>query len=145
MQASHPACITTILLHRSQWRLARSRCMSRTRGPGFVSDGTSTCCATTGLPAWIVLYLFGFFAGGVQFVFARRRSVTLPRLSKDTSYEPYPLLRMSESLLSHRNHAGLSWPGQQPDEYCATSRAPSSNATPVREFGVVGENGSIAS
>jgi gamma-glutamylcysteine synthetase len=83
---------------------------------------------------WIVLYLFGV-SPVVCNSFLRGRNVTLPRLSKDTSYEPYATsLRMSDLGYRIRNQAGLSVSVNSLDEYVRDlSRADQHAARAVRE------------
>jgi len=57
---------------------------------------------------WIVLYLFGV-SPVVGESFVRGRETSLPRLTRDTLYEPYATsLRMSDIGYRNRNQAGLS-------------------------------------
>ena len=90
---------------------------SRERGQPFVSDRYFHLLRNYRRHGWIVLYLFGV-SPVVCNSFLRGRSVTLPRLSKDTSYEPYATsLRMSDLGYRNRNQAGLSVSVNSLDEY----------------------------
>jgi glutamate--cysteine ligase len=81
---------------------------SRERGQPFISDRYFHLLRNYRRHGWIVLYLFGV-SPVVCNSFLRGRDVTLPRLSKDTSYEPYATsLRMSDLGYRNRNQAGLS-------------------------------------
>src|SRR6185436_14583835 len=81
---------------------------SRERGQDFISDRYFHLLRNYRRHGWIVLYLFGV-SPVVCNSFLRGRSVTLPRLSEDTSYEPYATsLRMSDLGYRNRNQAGLS-------------------------------------
>jgi glutamate--cysteine ligase len=70
--------------------------------------------------------------------FLRGRSVTLPRLSQDTSYEPYATsLRMSDLGYRNRNQAGLSVSVNSLDEYVRDlSRAIATRHEPYEKLGV---------
>src|SRR5688572_16391544 len=90
---------------------------SRERGQPFISDRYFHLLRNYRRHGWIVLYLFGV-SPVVCNSFLRGRDVTLPRLSKDTSYEPYATsLRMSDLGYRNRNQAGLSVSVNSLDEY----------------------------
>ncbi|MDQ2642034.1 MAG: glutamate--cysteine ligase, partial [Pseudomonadota bacterium] len=90
---------------------------SRDSGQDFVSDNYFHLLRNYRRHGWIVLYLFGV-SPVVCNSFLRGRSVTLPRLSKDTSYEPYATsLRMSDIGYRNRNQAGVSVSVNSLDEY----------------------------
>ncbi len=84
-----------------------------------------------------MLYLFGV-SPVVCNSFLRGRNVTLPRLSKDTSYEPYATsLRMSDLGYRNRNQAGLSVSVNSLDEYVRDlTRAISTPHPPYEKLGV---------
>jgi glutamate--cysteine ligase len=90
---------------------------SRTRGQDFISERYFHLLRNYRRHGWIVLYLFGV-SPVVCNTFLKGRNVTLPRLSKDTSYEPYATsLRMSDLGYRNRNQAGLSVSVNSLDEY----------------------------
>ena len=90
---------------------------SRERGQAFVSERYFHLLRNYRRHGWIVLYLFGV-SPVVGNSFLRGRNVTLPRLSKDTSYEPYATsLRMSDLGYRNRNQAGLSVSVNSLEEY----------------------------
>src|SRR5690349_5280398 len=81
---------------------------SRERGQAFISDRYFHLLRNYRRHGWIVLYLFGV-SPVVCDTFLRGRDVTLRRLTRDTSYEPYATsLRMSDLGYRNRNQAGLS-------------------------------------
>ena len=110
---------------------------SRVRGQPFISERYFHLLRNYRRYGWIVLYLFGV-SPVVCNSFLRGRSVTLPRLSKDTSYEPYATsLRMSDLGYSNRNQAGLSVSVNGLDEYVRDlSRAISTPHPPYEKIGV---------
>src|SRR5688572_10497733 len=90
---------------------------SRVRGQDFISERYFHLLRNYRRHGWIVLYLFGV-SPVVCNTFLRGRNVTLPRLSRDTSYEPYATsLRMSDLGYRNRNQAGLSVSVNSLDEY----------------------------
>lgn len=90
---------------------------SRQRGQPFISERYFHLLRNYRRHGWIVLYLFGV-SPVVCNSFLRGRSVTLPRLSKGTSYEPYATsLRMSDLGYRNRNQAGLSVSVNSLEEY----------------------------
>ena len=110
---------------------------SRERGQDFVSDRYFHLLRNYRRHGWLVLYLFGV-SPVVCNSFLRGRSVTLPRLSKDTSYEPYATsLRMSDLGYRNRNQAGLSVSVNSLDEYVRDlSRAITTPHEPYEKLGV---------
>src|SRR5688500_3892764 len=110
---------------------------SRTRGQGFISDRYFQLLRNYRRHGWIVLYLFGV-SPVVCNSFLRGRNVTLPRLSSDTSYEPYATsLRMSDLGYRNRNQAGLSVSVNSLDEYVRDlSRAISTPHPPYEKLGI---------
>jgi glutamate--cysteine ligase len=110
---------------------------SRTRGQDFVSERYFHLLRNYRRHGWIVLYLFGV-SPVVCNTFLKGRNVTLPRLSKDTSYEPYATsLRMSDLGYRNRNQAGLSVSVNSLDEYVRDlSRAIATRHEPYEELGV---------
>ena len=110
---------------------------SRERGQGFISERYFHLLRNYRRHGWIVLYLFGV-SPVVCNSFLRGRNVTLPRLSKDTSYEPYATsLRMSDLGYRNRNQAGLSVSVNSLDEYVRDlSRAISTPHAPYEKIGV---------
>jgi len=110
---------------------------SRMRGQGFISERYFHLLRNYRRHGWIVLYLFGV-SPVVCNSFLRGRNVTLPRLSKDTSYEPYATsLRMSDLGYRNRNQAGLSVSVNSLDEYVRDlSRAISTPHAPYEKIGV---------
>jgi glutamate--cysteine ligase len=110
---------------------------SRERGQAFISDRYFHLLRNYRRHGWIVLYLFGV-SPVVCNSFLRGRNVTLPRLSKDTSYEPYATsLRMSDLGYRNRNQAGLSVSVNSLDEYVRDlSRAIATRHEPYEKLGV---------
>jgi glutamate--cysteine ligase len=110
---------------------------SRERGQGFISERYFHLLRNYRRHGWIVLYLFGV-SPVVCNSFLRGRNVTLPRLSKDTSYEPYATsLRMSDLGYRNRNQAGLAVSVNSLDEYVRDlSRAISTPHAPYEKLGV---------
>jgi glutamate--cysteine ligase len=110
---------------------------SRDRGQAFVSDRYFHLLRNYRRHGWLVLYLFGV-SPVVCNSFLRGRSVTLPRLSKDTSYEPYATsLRMSDLGYRNRNQAGLSVSVNSLEEYVRDlSRAITTPHEPYEKLGV---------
>ncbi len=110
---------------------------SRERGQPFISDRYFHLLRNYRRHGWIVLYLFGV-SPVVCNSFLRGRNVTLPRLSKDTSYEPYATsLRMSDLGYRNRNQSGLSVSVNSLDEYVRDlSRAITTPHPPYEKLGV---------
>ena len=110
---------------------------SRERGQGFISDRYFHLLRNYRRHGWLVLYLFGV-SPVVCNSFLRGRSVTLPRLSAGTSYEPYATsLRMSDIGYRNRNQAGLSVSVNSLDEYVRDlSRAITTPHPPYEKLGV---------
>jgi glutamate--cysteine ligase len=110
---------------------------SRVRGQAFISDNYFHLLRNYRRHGWIVLYLFGV-SPVVCNSFLKGRNVTLPRLSADTSYEPYATsLRMSDLGYRNRNQAGLSVSVNSLDEYVRDlSRAISTPHEPYEKLGV---------
>ena len=110
---------------------------SRVRGQDFISERYFHLLRNYRRHGWIVLYLFGV-SPVVCNSFLRGRSVTLPRLSQDTSYEPYATsLRMSDLGYRNRNQAGLSVSVNSLDEYVRDlSRAITTRHEPYEKLGV---------
>ena len=110
---------------------------SRDSGQPFVSERYFHLLRNYRRHGWIVLYLFGV-SPVVCNSFLRGRNVTLPRLSKDTSYEPYATsLRMSDLGYRNRNQAGLSVSVNSLDEYVRDlTRAISTPHEPYEKLGV---------
>jgi glutamate--cysteine ligase len=110
---------------------------SRERDQTFISERYFHLLRNYRRHGWLVLYLFGV-SPVVCNSFLRGRSVTLPRLSKDTSYEPYATsLRMSDLGYRNRNQAGLSVSVNSLDEYIRDlSRAISTPHPPYEKLGV---------
>ncbi len=110
---------------------------SRERGQPFISDRYFHLLRNYRRHGWIVLYLFGV-SPVVCNTFLKGRNVTLPRLSKDTSYEPYATsLRMSDLGYRNRNQAGLSVSVNSLDEYVRDlSRAIATRHEPYEKLGV---------
>ncbi len=110
---------------------------SRERGQSFVSDRYFHLLRNYRRHGWLVLYLFGV-SPVVCNSFLRGRNVTLPRLSKDTSYEPYATsLRMSDLGYRNRNQSGLSVSVNSLDEYVRDlSRAITTPHAPYEKLGV---------
>src|SRR3954468_2352153 len=110
---------------------------SRVRGQPFVSDRYFHLLRNYRRHGWLVLYLFGV-SPVVCNSFLRGRNVTLPRLSKDTSYEPYATsLRMSDLGYRNRNQAGLSVSVNSLDEYVRDlTRAITTPHAPYEKLGV---------
>src|SRR3954465_7474401 len=110
---------------------------SRERGQPFISDRYFHLLRNYRRHGWLVLYLFGV-SPVVCNSFLRGRNVTLPRLSKDTSYEPYATsLRMSDLGYRNRNQAGLSVSVNSLDEYVGDlARAIATRPEPYEKLGV---------
>jgi glutamate--cysteine ligase len=110
---------------------------SRVKGQEFISERYFHLLRNYRRHGWIVLYLFGV-SPVVCNSFLRGRNVTLPRLSKDTSYEPYATsLRMSDLGYRNRNQAGLSVSVNSLDEYVRDlTRAISTPHPPYENLGV---------
>ncbi|HUQ10870.1 MAG TPA: glutamate--cysteine ligase [Steroidobacteraceae bacterium] len=110
---------------------------SRETGQGFISDRYFHLLRNYRRHGWLVLYLFGV-SPVVCDSFLRGRNVTLPRLSKDTSYEPHATsLRMSDLGYRNRNQAGLSVSVNSLEEYVRDlSRAISTVHPPYEQLGV---------
>ena len=110
---------------------------SRVRGQQFISERYFHLLRNYRRHGWIVLYLFGV-SPVVCNSFLRGRNVTLPRLSADTSYEPYATsLRMSDLGYRNRNQAGLSVSVNSLDEYVRDlSRAITTRHEPYEKLGV---------
>jgi glutamate--cysteine ligase len=110
---------------------------SRERGQPFVSERYFHLLRNYRRHGWIVLYLFGV-SPVVCNSFLKGRSVTLPRLSKDTSYEPYATsLRMSDLGYRNRNQAGLSVSVNSLEEYVRDlARAITTPHEPYEKLGV---------
>jgi glutamate--cysteine ligase len=110
---------------------------SRERGQPFISERYFHLLRNYRRHGWLVLYLFGV-SPVVCNSFLRGRSVTLPRLSRDTSYEPYATsLRMSDLGYRNRNQAGLSVSVNSLDEYVRDlTRAISTPHEPYQKLGV---------
>jgi len=110
---------------------------SRERGQPFVSERYFHLLRNYRRHGWLVLYLFGV-SPVVCNSFLRGRNVTLPRLSKDTSYEPYATsLRMSDLGYRNRNQAGLSVSVNSLEEYVRDlSLAISTPHQPYEKIGV---------
>jgi glutamate--cysteine ligase len=110
---------------------------SRETGQPFVSDSYFHLLRNYRRHGWLVLYLFGV-SPVVCNSFLRGRNVTLPRLSADTSYEPYATsLRMSDLGYRNRNQAGLSVSVNSLDEYVRDlTRAISTPHPPYEQLGV---------
>jgi glutamate--cysteine ligase len=119
------------------WEAWADIVQSRERGQPFVSERYFHLLRNYRRHGWIVLYLFGV-SPVVCNSFLRGRNVTLPRLSKDTSYEPYATsLRMSDLGYRNRNQAGLSVSVNSLDEYVRDlSRAISTPHAPYEKLGV---------
>jgi len=110
---------------------------SRERGQSFISERYFHLLRNYRRHGWLVLYLFGV-SPVVCNTFLRGRSVTLPRLSQDTSYEPYATsLRMSDLGYRNRNQAGLSVSVNSLEEYVRDlSRAITTRHEPYEKLGV---------
>jgi glutamate--cysteine ligase len=119
------------------WEAWPDLVQSRARGQGFISERYFHLLRNYRRHGWIVLYLFGV-SPVVCNSFLRGRNVTLPRLSKDTSYEPYATsLRMSDLGYRNRNQAGLSVSVNSLDEYVRDlTRAISTPHAPYEKLGV---------
>ncbi|MBC8024698.1 MAG: glutamate--cysteine ligase [Steroidobacteraceae bacterium] len=122
---------------RTMWDPWAELMQSRERGQPFISDRYFHLLRNYRRHGWIVLYLFGV-SPVVCNSFLRGRGVTLPRLSKDTSYEPFATsLRMSDLGYRNRNQAGLSVSVNSLDEYVRDlSRAISTPHEPYEKLGV---------
>jgi glutamate--cysteine ligase len=121
----------------AMWNPWADLLQSRARGQDFVSERYFHLLRNYRRHGWIVLYLFGV-SPVVCNTFLRGRNVTLPRLSKDTSYEPYATsLRMSDLGYRNRNQAGLSVSVNSLDEYVRDlSRAIATRHEPYEQLGV---------
>ena len=121
----------------SMWGPWAELVQSRVRGQEFISERYFHLLRNYRRHGWIVLYLFGV-SPVVCNSFLRGRNVTLPRLSKDTSYEPYATsLRMSDLGYRNRNQAGLSVSVNSLDEYVRDlSRAITTVHEPYEKLGV---------
>jgi len=121
----------------TMWDAWADLVQSRERGQSFISERYFHLLRNYRRHGWIVLYLFGV-SPVVCNSFLRGRNVTLPRLSKDTSYEPYATsLRMSDLGYRNRNQAGLSVSVNSLDEYVRDlSRAISTRHEPYEKLGV---------
>jgi glutamate--cysteine ligase len=110
---------------------------SREDGQAFISDCYFHLLRNYRRHGWLVLYLFGV-SPVVCNSFLRGRNVTLPRLSQDTSYEPYATsLRMSDLGYRNRNQAGLSVSVNSLNEYVRDlARAISTPHAPYEQLGV---------
>jgi glutamate--cysteine ligase len=110
---------------------------SRERGQPFISERYFHLLRNYRRHGWLVLYLFGV-SPVVCNSFLRGRNVTLPRLSRDTSYEPYATtLRMSDLGYRNRNQAGLSVSVNSLEEYVRDlSRAITTPHPPYEKLGV---------
>jgi glutamate--cysteine ligase len=110
---------------------------SRERGQPFISERYFHLLRNYRRHGWLVLYLFGV-SPVVCNSFLRGRNVTLPRLSEDTSYEPYATsLRMSDLGYRNRNQAGLSVSVNSLEEYVRDlSRAITTPHPPYEKLGV---------
>jgi glutamate--cysteine ligase len=110
---------------------------SRERGQPFISERYFHLLRNYRRHGWLVLYLFGV-SPVVCDSFLRGREVTLPRLSRDTSYEPYATsLRMSDLGYRNRNQAGLSVSVNSLEEYVRDlSRAITTPHPPYEKLGV---------
>lgn len=110
---------------------------SRQRGQDFVSDRYFHLLRNYRRYGWLVLYLFGV-SPVVCNSFLRGRNVTLPGLSKDTSYEPYATsLRMSDLGYRNRTQAGLAVSVNSLEEYVRDlSRAITTVHPPYEQLGV---------
>jgi glutamate--cysteine ligase len=110
---------------------------SRERGQPFISERYFHLLRNYRRHGWLVLYLFGV-SPVVCNSFLRGRHVTLPRLSKDTSYEPYATsLRMSDLGYRNRNQSGLSVSVNSLEEYVRDlSRAITTPHPPYEKLGV---------
>jgi len=110
---------------------------SRERGQSFISERYFHLLRNYRRHGWLVLYLFGV-SPVVCNSFLRGRQVTLPLLSKDTSYEPYATsLRMSDLGYRNRNQSGLSVSVNSLDEYVRDlSRAITTPHEPYEKLGV---------
>jgi glutamate--cysteine ligase len=110
---------------------------SRVTGQEFISERYFHLLRNYRRHGWLVLYLFGV-SPVVCNSFLRGRNVTLPRLSKDTSYEPYATsLRMSDLGYRNRNQAALSVSVNSLEEYVRDlRRAISTPHEPYEKLGV---------
>ncbi len=110
---------------------------ARARGQHFISERYFHLLRNYRRHGWIVLYLFGV-SPVVCNSFLRGRQVTLPQLSKDTSYEPHATsLRMSDLGYRNRSQAGLSVSVNSLQEYVRDlSRAISTPHEPYEKLGI---------
>ncbi len=118
----------------SMWDAWADIVQSRERGQPFISDRYFHLLRNYRRHGWLVLYLFGV-SPVVCNSFLRGRNVTLPRLSKDTSYEPYAtVLAHERSRLPQSQPGRALGVGQQPRRIRARSVARHQHAAPaVRE------------
>jgi glutamate--cysteine ligase len=121
----------------SMWDPWADLVQSRERGQPFISERYFHLLRNYRRHGWIVLYLFGV-SPVVCNSFLRGRSVTLPRLSKDTSYEPYATsLRMSDLGYRNLNQSGLAVSVNSLEEYVRDlSRAITTPHPPYEKLGV---------
>ena len=123
-----------------------SSCSRATRGQDFISERYFHLLRNYRRHGWIVLYLFGV-SPVVCNSFLRGRNVTLPRLSKDTSYEPYATQPAHERpRLSQPQPGRALGVGEQPRRIRARPHARDQHAAPaVREVRREGRTANIAS
>ncbi|HET9865591.1 MAG TPA: glutamate--cysteine ligase [Steroidobacteraceae bacterium] len=121
----------------TMWDAWAELVQSRERGQPFISERYFHLLRNYRRHGWLVLYLFGV-SPVVCDSFLRGRDVTLPRLTKDTSYEPHATsLRMSDLGYRNRNQAGLAVSVNSLDEYVRDlSRAISTRHEPYEKLGV---------
>jgi glutamate--cysteine ligase len=121
----------------SMWDPWADLVQSRERGQPFISERYFHLLRNYRRHGWIVLYLFGV-SPVVCNSFLRGRSVTLPRLSKETSYEPYATsLRMSDLGYRNLNQSGLAVSVNSLEEYVRDlSRAITTPHPPYEKLGV---------
>jgi glutamate--cysteine ligase len=121
----------------SMWDAWAELVQSRERGQTFISERYFHLLRNYRRHGWLVLYLFGV-SPAVCNSFLRGRNVTLPRLSRDTSYEPSATtLRMSDIGYRNRNQAGLSVSVNSLEEYVRDlSRAITTPHPPYEKLGV---------
>jgi glutamate--cysteine ligase len=121
----------------TMWDAWAELVQSRERGQTFISERYFHLLRNYRRHGWLVLYLFGV-SPAVCNSFLRGRNVTLPRLSRDTSYEPYATtLRMSDIGYRNRNQAGLSVSVNSLEEYVRDlSRAITTPHPPYEKLGV---------
>jgi glutamate--cysteine ligase len=121
----------------AMWNPWADLVQSRERGQPFISERYFHLLRNYRRHGWLVLYLFGV-SPVVCNSFLRGRNVTLPRLSSDTSYEPYATsLRMSDLGYRNRNQAGLSVSVNSLEEYVRDlARAITTPHPPYEKLGV---------